>query len=490
VTLVNSQTKYGTLTYVYYETVSGPASSTPSTNTALIPTGSSGSYSVARTSTAYLWSPQFGAATTISAGNWVLDLWVASVSYIIDYVPITITNTQSSATPNPFEEKITWNPSSYTSYEASNLGNIRFYGDSAFTTPLYAWLESCTPSLSNTATSATAWVKLTSSISGSGGTLTIYMAFLSTSTDYDGNYWGNAPNLSGTYGAYDNGANVFRFYDDFKGTSLNAKWTAIIGSSGASITVNNGLTVTTTSTGSTAYAFVISANQPYPAVAETYTSSGNSILGVATTTSLNGFVAPYRGYSMDWYAGSDDIEYEGSTTYTNLRYIPQPTFPAGVWQVTWSATASEYFVDGAGNTYTGTYSGATIANYGIYIGQSNGVIASSVFRWARMRTYPPSNVMPSSSFGSVTLPVYKLSVSIYVTSSSGSISATIASNIQSPVIGQSGAQYVMVFAGSQVSVPQNGYLMVSISATAVASYTIYWGTGQPTNFQVPYRVLT
>jgi len=316
------------------------------------------------------------------------------------------------------------------------------------------------------------------------------MAFLSTSTDYDGNYWGNAPNLSGTYGAYDNGANVFRFYDDFKGTSLNAKWTAIIGSSGASITVNNGLTVTTTSTGSTAYAFVISANQPYPAVAETYTSSGNSILGVATTTSLNGFVAPYRGYSMDWYAGSDDIEYEGSTTYTNLRYITQPTFPAGVWQVTWSATASEYFVDGAGNTYTGTYSGATIANYGIYIGQSNGVIASSVFRWARMRAYPPSNVMPSSSFGSVTLPVYKLSVSIYVTSSSGSISATIASNIQSPVIGQSNAQYVMVFAGSQVSVPQNGYLMVSISATAVASYTIYWGTGQPTNFQVPYRVLT
>ena len=159
VTTVNSQTKYGTLTYIYFETVSGPSSSTPSTNTAFTPSGSSGSYSIARSSTAYLWSPQFGTAATISAGNWVLGLWAASASYVVRYVSITITNSQASATTSPFQGKITWNPSSYTSNEASNLGNIRFYSDSAFTAPLYAWLETCTPSLSNTATSATAWIK-------------------------------------------------------------------------------------------------------------------------------------------------------------------------------------------------------------------------------------------------------------------------------------------------------------------------------------------
>jgi len=487
ITNVRSQTKYGILTNIYYETISGPSGSSPSTNTALNPSASNGSYSVARGSSTYLWSPQFGSATTLSAGNWVLGLWVASTSYIVGYIPITVTNNQALATPSTFQEKISWNPSSYTSYEASNLGNIRFYSDSAFTTPLYAWLETCTPSLSNTATSATAWIKLTSSIAQGGGRITIYMAFLSTATSFDSNYWGDAPNLSGTYAANDNGANVFSFYDNFNGTSLSSKWTSIISSSGASITVNNGLTVTSTST--SGYAFAISATQPFPLVAETYTSSGNSILGVATTTSLNGFIAPRNGYSIDWYGGNDDIEYEGSSS-TQLRSISQPTFPTGVWQVTWSATGSEYFADGAGNAYTGTNSGTSIANYRIYVGQSNGVIASSIFRWARMRAYPPSNVMPSFSFGSVSPAVNVLNVSIYVTNSSGTVQSTLSSNVQSSTIGSSKGQYAMSFAGIQVTVPQNGYVSIMLSANQTTSYTVYWGQGQPTNFQIPYQVLT
>src|SRR5207249_1783724 len=42
-----------------------------------------------------------------------------------------------------------------------------------------------------------------------------------------------------------------------------------------------------------------------------------------------------------------------------------------------------------------------IANYGIYVGQSNNSPGSDVVRWGRMRAYPPSNVMPSTSLGSV-----------------------------------------------------------------------------------------
>src|SRR5712692_4010041 len=111
-------------------------------------------------------------------------------------VPITITNNQGSATPTTFQQKITWNPSSYSSYEASDLGNVRFCADSACATTLNAWLESCTSSCTTSATSATAWVKLTSAIGASGGTLTIYMVFQSTTVDFDANYWGEAPNLS------------------------------------------------------------------------------------------------------------------------------------------------------------------------------------------------------------------------------------------------------------------------------------------------------
>ncbi len=322
----------------------------------------------------------------------------SSTSTLYSNVPITLTNSQTSATPSTFQQKITFNPSSYSGSEASNLGNIRFCLDSACNTELYSWLESCTPSCTPTATSASVWVKLTSSIGANGGTLTIYMVFEPASTNFDDNYWGEAPTLSGTYGQYDNGANVFTFYDNFAGTTLNTnKWTTIKSTSGVTVSVDNGLTVTTTST--SAYGFVMSPLQTYPLVAETYTSSGDSILGVATSQSVNGFIAPYSGYSIDWSAGDDYITYQAPTSDTSLDEITQATFPAGIWQVTWSATATQYFVDGVGNTYSGTHNGVAIANYGMYIGQSNGVVASSVFYWARMRAYPPNNVMPSVSFG-------------------------------------------------------------------------------------------
>jgi trimeric autotransporter adhesin len=323
-----------------------------------------------------------------------------STSAALAYVAITLTNSQTSASPSTFQEKVTFNPSTYSSYEASNLGNIRFCLDAFCFKPLFAWLESCTPSCITTATSASAWVKLTSAIAASGGTLVIYMVFQTTSTTFDDNYWGEAPTLSGTYGQYDNGANVFTFYDNFAGTTLNsAKWTII--NSSADITVNNGLTVSLSK--STGYGFIASATQTNPLVAETYTSSGNSILGVATSQSINGFIALYSGYSLDWAGGDDYVTYQPSGTTTNLKTTAQSTFPAGIWQVTWSATAVQYFSDGAGNTYSGTHSGVAITSYGIYLGESNGVLSSSTFTWARMRAYPPKNVMPTTSFAALVL---------------------------------------------------------------------------------------
>ena len=353
--------------------------------------------STVRTPTVQLQPGDVG-SPTVSIGVYAAAT-IASSSLTLYYVPLTLTNCNTcAATPNPLQAKVTWNPSSYAAYEAANLGNIRFCVDVGCNTMLYAWIESCTSTCSTSATSASAWVRLTSIIAANGGTLTVYMVFLSKTSPFDGNYWGEAPTLSGTYGQYDNGANVFTFYDNFAGTTLSPKWTSVLSGSGATITVNNGLTVATTTTG--AYGFVISAYQPYPEVAETYTTSGNSILGVSTSQLLNGFIAPYYGYSMDWYSGYDDIEYEG-TASAQLAAPTEANFPTGIWQVTWSATGSEYFQDGSGVSYSGTNGGHAIANYGIYVGQSNGVIQSSLFSWARMRAYPPSNTLPSVSFGTI-----------------------------------------------------------------------------------------
>ena len=98
--------------------------------------------------------------------------------------------------------------------------------------------------------------------------------------------------------------------------------------------------------------------------------------------------------------------------------------------------------------------------------------------------------MPTASFGSISFTVNTVQVSIYVTDSSGNIQSIVASSVHSPTIGSSVGQYIMMFDGSQVTVPQNGYISVGVLATQTASYILYWGNGQPTNFQVPYRVLS
>jgi len=60
---------------------------------------------------------------------------------------------------------------------------------------------------------------------------------------------GEAPQLSPSYGQYDDGASVFSFYDNFAGTSLNTNiWIAV--TTGGSVTVNNGVTIQDNGAGS------------------------------------------------------------------------------------------------------------------------------------------------------------------------------------------------------------------------------------------------
>ena len=149
----------------------------------------------------------------------------------LEALPITLTNSQTSATPTSFQQMITWDPATYSTYEATNLGNIRFCSSSSCATELFAWLESCSGTCStggSTSTSATAWVDLGSlTVAANGGTLTIYMVFESTSTTFDGDYWGEAPQLSPIYAEYDNGANVFAAY--FDGNTPTSDFTVFTG---------------------------------------------------------------------------------------------------------------------------------------------------------------------------------------------------------------------------------------------------------------------
>ncbi len=264
-----------------------------------------------------------------SAGNTYDSLTEANTNGASEsYIPITIINTQSSATPNPFQEEVSWNPSIYTSFEAGNLGNIRFYSDSALTSPLYAWLESCAPSLSNTATSATAWIKLTSPIAANGGTLTIYMAFLSTASSFDGNYWGDAPNLSGTYGAYDNGANVFNAY--FNGNTATSNFSVYsgytlskaTGISGPGGTTINAIRATGYNANNPVFAFNKAMSNTALIAESSFSSPGSvspgtdtgavGLVNNAAASSVTYAISANTGYSKAYF----DQDYEISGTVT------------------------------------------------------------------------------------------------------------------------------------------------------------------------------
>ena len=177
------------------------------------------------------------------------------------------------------------------------------------------------------------------------------------------------------------------------------------------------------------------------------------------------------------------------TSTTNWEYA-SVTY-TGSTASSWSAYIAPQLYSTTGG-YSGTVSNNPLSSAtNLYIGQISGSSAIDVYyNFIRARAYPPNNVMPSISFGSVSLVVNALSVSIYITNSTGTIQSTVASNVQSPTIGSSAAQYHLEFAGSQVTVPQNGYITISLLATQTASYIVYWGKGDPTNFQVPFRVLS
>ncbi|MEM3411901.1 MAG: DUF2341 domain-containing protein [archaeon] len=116
----------------------------------------------------------------------------------------------------------------------NDCGDVRFT-DNDTNTLLYSWLESgC--NTSNTIF----WVKVPNIHANS--IKTIYLYYGNSSVTFDGIYAGANPNHTSSYAQYDNGANVFDFYDNFNGTTLDGSKWQIVGS-GGTLTINNSLKI-------------------------------------------------------------------------------------------------------------------------------------------------------------------------------------------------------------------------------------------------------
>ncbi|MEM3477011.1 MAG: hypothetical protein QW045_02760, partial [Candidatus Micrarchaeaceae archaeon] len=315
-----------------------------------------------------------------------------------NYVAINITNSQTIATPSPFQQMLTVNSAAYAKYEAGNLQNVEFFYSNGTIIP--SWLESGN---SNTSTSSIYWLKLAKGIPA-GSTITIYMGFAPISENlFNSKTIGEAPQLSSTYGQYDNGANVFNFYDNFAGTTLSSKWSTA--GNAATVTVNNGLTLSGSS--SAAAGIVTTSTISFPVVIETYnkvtTQSLNSYM-IATVAAEN--IYPQSG-SIYWQLF--DYDYRSSSFYESDYY-----WNGGSWstitQGNYVYSTTSYYVTSAivgSSSYNGYLNytknvlstTSSIPSGNLYLALVTAATNNYIY-WLRTRSYPPNGVMPSVVFGS------------------------------------------------------------------------------------------
>ena len=315
-------------------------------------------------------------------------------------VPITIDNTQNTPT-GTYQQLLSVNSSLYSAYINSNWTNARFQYANGTSIP--AWIEG---NASNTSGNTPVWLRLNSIPAGTSET--IYM-LIDSKSSFDlspTGPTGEAPQLSSSYGKFDNGASVFIFYDNFAGKTLSSKWQAPIGLRGY-VSVNNGATFTTNK--SSGYVFIVAATKiAYPAITEMLYEGGTSgltpLIGETKNTKTSTWVDLCPGYETTWIvnnADSNELVATPSCTVnvvSGITAIPTPPSDS-IPGVGWVATGNEQVYLNYTNTYSSQDKSVSIANYFPYVGATNYTAGSFTIQWIRARAYPPNGVMPSAAYG-------------------------------------------------------------------------------------------
>ena len=316
-------------------------------------------------------------------------------------VPVTLTNSQSSATPTSFQEMITVNSNTYNTYLASNVRNVNWQDGAG--NILNSWLESGN---SNAATSTVYWINLASNtIAANGGTMTVYYCMYGTSLNaLNTSNTGEFPTATGTYGQYDDGANVFTFYDNFAGTTLNSHWTSVTSSSSVT-TQNNGITFNAGSTGN-GVGLISNTAFTNPYTEEGYivseTAGSASAYGLFMFSGTGGNGIGYQGWpSPQGSIGQETAHFAGVSGQTTMGSNFQST---GIMGLGWASAASQYESVG----YTNYATSVSGTNFQATSNPALGITYLSTntqisLQWFRARAQPPSNVMPSASFGTLAL---------------------------------------------------------------------------------------
>jgi len=348
---------------------------------------------------AYGWAILIVAVVLVLGSLYILGVFnsFAIPSGIVAYVPITITNSQSSATPSPFQQMIQINESNYANYIAYNgkIANFEFFTRSGKVLP--AWIENNYSIESNYSGTLIIWVKLPNGIPASSS-LTIYLGFASKTTNLLSSSGtsgiGEAPQLScpnpvntigcSTYAQYDDGASVFNVYQNFAGSSCPSGWSC---QSGAKI--DNGVTLNGADINST------SAYSPQILDAYVVSTFGN-VKGEAIEYFTNSKNNVFNMNQPYWLHGSIGSTVNGNIT-ANTNGIPPAFTVPYIQSLGWNGSTLYWWADYA-NEYTERTSLSSSSPYYLQIAAwPSGVPA--VIQWVRTRAFPPNGVMPSVIFG-------------------------------------------------------------------------------------------
>ena len=352
-------------------------------------------------------------ALLLSTGFFVLmstSTGVALAASPAAYVPVTLTNSQTAATPVNFDQLVKVDWSTYSRYLNSNVSNVRFYNSTTFSSSyeLSGWIED---NNTTTATSSNVWVNLSGTIVPASGAATIYMAFLPATASWS-SHWGLAPQLDETYGKHDNGATVFNHYWRFGGLSaLPSPWTLAY-NSGAGVfhatnyeigeNGNDGGITTTGSYDMNGVTFM----SGYVLPVTTATSSATGGIGIGAANSAgSGFIGGGGGI-VSGGTGTVSLFYANSgQSGTADLYI------AGTKEgsaVTYQATVGLWSVGSDGSTSYGSFNASSTSYPQTFPTDPLSILVSSGFGgtpdvyWAMLRYTPPAGVMPAVSFGTLT----------------------------------------------------------------------------------------
>ena len=306
----------------------------------------------------------------------------------------------------------------YASYLDNPVDNYVFFTSSG--NILYSWLEA---GASNTDNSII-WLKTDNAGIGSSSSVTYYLGFYAKGTNMLGqnNAVGEAPQLSGTYGQYDNGAHVFNQYG-------GASWSGFTTYEGAWDTANGYLKQTSSSFASngggpaalvtsTSYS---SSGQYVIETAFSYSSQAVARVGIIAVAGLSGndplgyrFIGQQTNNGAGFVSFLNDLKaWVVSNSYGGLvttAYTMQVVDNGGTWS---GALFSGYGVGGSvlaslnPTAYTDSNNvGGTSGYVGVCAARYNGASVDAnpaSFQWFRLRTLPPNNVMPTASFGTLNI---------------------------------------------------------------------------------------